>query len=200
MTKLKERFRLSGEIEVEQWCDGNGNLGPCSCGDGPPSKGHWRLARTVKLDDVLEAARKQWDEETPAQWQDCTECAEKAKRAEKERDEARAQALADRHSLQNAHEALADAVEAQSAALRERDEARAEVEQLKAQSKLEQEHTNNYIRFLHKAEAKLKDVAERQREACAAFIYTWRMDAELCAKHWPVEDAVRAAPLVTENP
>jgi len=43
-------------------------------------------------------------------------------------------------------------------------------------------------------------VAERQREACAAFIYTWRMGAELCAKHWPVEDAVRAAPLVTENP
>jgi hypothetical protein len=154
------------------------------------------------LDDVLEAARKQWDEETPAQWQDCTECAEKAKRAEKERDEARAvadqakdtiavlkeqretlrdhlarawertdkalaerdeararlgvggvahdadtcccadccvlrevrkerdearaQARADLHSLQNAHEALADAVEAQSAALRERDEARAE--------------------------------------------------------------------------
>jgi chromosome segregation ATPase len=74
---------------IEQWCDGNGNLGPCSCGDGPQGKGHWRLSRTVKLDDVLEAARKQWDEETPAQWQDCTECADKAKRAEKERDEAR---------------------------------------------------------------------------------------------------------------
>jgi chromosome segregation ATPase len=38
---------------------------------------------------VLEAARKQWDEETPAQWQDCTECAERAKRVEKERDEVR---------------------------------------------------------------------------------------------------------------
>jgi chromosome segregation ATPase len=49
---------------------------------------------------------------------------------EKERDEARAQALADLHPLQNAHEALADAVEAQSAALCERDEARADLQRV----------------------------------------------------------------------
>jgi DNA repair exonuclease SbcCD ATPase subunit len=119
MTDPKERLRYSGEMYIEQWCDGNGNLGPCSCGDGPQGKGHWRLSRTVKLDDVLEAARKQWDEETPAQWQDCTECAEKAKRAEKERDEARAE-------VERFRNAVREKERLELEALQELDEARAD--------------------------------------------------------------------------
>jgi hypothetical protein len=48
------------------------------------------------------------------------------------------------------------------------------------------------------ARAALKDVAERQREACADFVRLWRLDAKLGAIAWHSEDAVRATPLVTE--
>lgn len=45
---------------TEEWCDGNGNLGPCSCADGPTPKGHWRSGRSVSMDQVLrEVAEKQ---------------------------------------------------------------------------------------------------------------------------------------------
>jgi hypothetical protein len=170
MTKPKERLRYSGEMYIEQWCDGNGNLGPCSCGDGPQGKGHWRLARTVKLDDVLEAARKQWDEETPAQWQDCAECAEcaeKAKRAEKERDEARAE-------VERLQKRLGD---------------RAEVDS----GKLAAAFTEGTLAAGDALRSKLREVAERQREACAAYLW---------AEYPSIVHAerIRATPLVTEDP
>lgn len=94
----------------------------------------------------------------------------------RERDEARGQALG---YIQRAKELA-----------KELDEAQAEVKHLKAESRMEQEHTNNYIRFLHKAEAKLKDVAERQREACAKRVET------LSGFMFAV--TVRRTPLVTE--
>ena len=60
-------------------------------------------------------------------------------------------------------------------AQRERDEARAEVRRLKAESKMERGFTDSYIKLLHKAEAKAKDAyqrgAEAMREAAAAAVY-----------------------------
>lgn len=36
----------SATIYTEEWCDGNGNLGPCSCADsGQEPRGHWRLSQ-----------------------------------------------------------------------------------------------------------------------------------------------------------
>jgi len=116
----------------------------------------------------------------------------------KERDEARAQALADLHSLQNAHEALADAVEAQSAALRERDEARAEVERLREKIKAfaweaQDLRAKNANLLADWRANQRREVAERQREACAVQFDTGPERKRVWAS------VVRATPLVTEE-
>lgn len=71
---------------TQVWCDGNGNLGPCSCADGENPKGHWRSGRRVSMEAVLRevaevqrelcahAVRELLDEEEcdcPPEWPRC---------------------------------------------------------------------------------------------------------------------------------
>jgi len=46
----------------------------------------------------------------------------------------------------------------------------------------------------------LRAVAEKQREACANYLHVWRYDPSKGARSWDECDAVRATPLVTEEP
>jgi len=79
-------------------------------------------------------------------------------------------------------------------AQRERDEAREEVRRIKSESKMEQENTNSYIKFLHKTEqerdwlreqtAKLRDIAEKaldylEETECKYFSFINQLRAEL---------------------
>lgn len=73
----------------------------------------------------------------------------------------------------------------------ERDEAKAEVERLKADNSVK----GDYWSFA----AALQDVAERQREACANYLHVWRYDPSKGARSWDECDAVRATPLVTDG-
>ena len=75
--------------------------------------------------------------------------------------EALREARADLHSLQGVRETMHQAIDERNAAIRERDEARAEVARLVRLR-------DDVERYWQEAEEKLKDVAERQREACAA--------------------------------
>lgn len=53
--KQGERIAARALVYVEEWCDGNGNLGPCSCADDPKNRnGHWRLGRTIPLEELLQ--------------------------------------------------------------------------------------------------------------------------------------------------
>lgn len=53
---LKPGERLAGAVMyVEEWCDGNGNLGPCSCSDTASTRrGHWRGGRKIELSELLQ--------------------------------------------------------------------------------------------------------------------------------------------------
>lgn len=55
MFELKpfENVPLDQTVTTKMWCDGNGNLGPCMCYDGPPSKGHWRGGRSIPLEEYV---------------------------------------------------------------------------------------------------------------------------------------------------
>ncbi len=77
-------------------------------------------------------------------------------------------------------------------AIRERDEARAEVERLKASVENLEALYVSRTDSLRECEAELRDVAERQREACAKGI-------EDAFGHRPAASHVRATPLVTEE-
>ena len=45
----------------------------------------------------------------------------------------------------------------------------------------------------------IREVAEKQREACANYLHVWRYDPSKGARSWDECDAVRATPLVTED-
>jgi len=45
----------------------------------------------------------------------------------------------------------------------------------------------------------IREVAEKQREACANYLHVWRYDPSKGARSWDECDAVRATPLVTEG-
>lgn len=49
-----EKIDMSTNIYIKEWCDGNGNLGPCMCADGNKAeRGHWRLSRSITLEEAL---------------------------------------------------------------------------------------------------------------------------------------------------
>lgn len=82
-------------------------------------------------------------------------------------------------------------------------EARAEVERLRKYSEAcewalesEQEYT---ARLKADLALECREVAERQREACANYLHVWRYDPSKGARSWDECDAVRATPLVTEG-
>ena len=83
-------------------------------------------------------------------------------------------------------------------ALEERDEARAEVERLKSESKIEQAFTNKYIKRLHDAEAKCADAYRRGAEAMREACAMLVLTSN--AVHGRVNaDALRALPIPEET-
>jgi hypothetical protein len=102
----------------------------------------------------------------------------------RERDEARA----DLHSLQGAHETLRQAIYERNAAILDRDMARAEVERMRGALLVALE-MNRLAKKL--TEDAFCTIAERQREACAA--YLWAGYPSIVHA-----ERIRATPLVTE--
>lgn len=82
--------------------------------------------------------------------------------------------------------------EALAIALRERDEARAEIERFRNAVREKERLELAALQELDEARAALRIVAERQREACAAAV-----DAHGIRSEWGT--VVRATPLVTEG-
>lgn len=52
------------------WCDGNGNLGACACGDGDRQKGHLRSSRRLSLEEVLRQVAAKQREACARQFED----------------------------------------------------------------------------------------------------------------------------------
>lgn len=51
-------------VYAEQWCDGNGNLGPCACADDEKvGRGHWRGGRRINLAELLQRVAEAQREE-----------------------------------------------------------------------------------------------------------------------------------------
>lgn len=119
-----------------------------------------------------------------------------------ERDAARAQAHARALELEEARSEV-EKLRALAIRLTEREEAlpqdlrdaQDELERLRERG---QELLDEGLVFFYGHE-RMADVARRQREACANYLHVWRYDPSKGARSWDECDAVRATPLVTDE-